>query len=210
MTPMRLSLRALVTAALVASPALFTASATSTNPCHTLARWAEQYRGTSPTLDQVTQLDRAHRRALLGAVSPAIRADLWREHLRRFAQEPNLLPEQRALIATAITLTTPELYEQNSSTSQAFDRLWPDIERTFAGALRARWMDLAASPSHERPTRPWLTTNASAQAAQAVNCGCNWILNDCWGAGNCVAGGCAPMIRGCGPMARDGCNGTCF
>src|SRR5262249_8608636 len=103
-------------ALLVSVPASGAASGSS---CTEVRRWAQSYRGTSPTLDQLARYDRPHRIAIFNTVSPQVRAALWQEQLRRFDQRADLSLEQHQLIAEARELLTPEAYAHSPVVSPA-------------------------------------------------------------------------------------------
>src|SRR5262245_714239 len=79
--------------------------------CAELREWAaSNYTNASLTLDDRTPFTRAQRVAVFNAVAPAIRAELWREHLRRFAMRGDLNDTQRAFILQARAELTAATY----------------------------------------------------------------------------------------------------
>lgn len=185
---------------LLASVALvsFATPVTPNSACEELRAWAEMYEGTSPSLDELAHMDRAHRRAVFSAVSSDVRASLFREHLRRFDAQADLSAAQRALIREAMTLVTPELYERQPAALEAL------------GEFRRR-----AEPAFVEHTRVWfdLTTVSDAPAMpralfQAPPCDCNGAQQDCWFGRPCMGSACT-YGWGCGYALVYECNGLC-
>jgi hypothetical protein len=216
----RRSLRVLVAAGLlVVCPALIVslpASTASLTSCETLRQWAQQYRGTSPTLEKVATYDRAHRVAIFNVIAPEVRAALWQDHIRRFARRADLSITQRALVVEGEALTTPALYQHDAIAAAAFTAFWRRADAAFAARdLRREWFDLspATGPVSTKATPSFfdrLVSPFHAQAKGDVSCECNtnWGGFDCAG-GGCIAGGCTWLAVGCGPNWQTWCNGMC-
>jgi len=208
MTLSQLALRALVIGVLVSAPALVTSSVTSESPCEALARWAEPYRGTSPTLDDVIRFDRARQIAIFNTIAPDARAALWQEHLRRFARRADLSDAQRALIAEAVGMATPALYERQPAAVQAFEQLWPRIDAAFTGEQERAWFNFGPTAARQRSSmRDRLASRFTANA-QFSPCECNRGWQDCpWGI--CTDTIACNLVGGCGHMGMFACNGMC-
>jgi len=177
----------------------------SSSPCAALRTWAAQYKGTAPTLDALAAFDRPHRIAIFNAVTPAVRAGLMQEHLRRWVEEAGLSAEQRTLIAEGAQLLTPKVYNHgDASERQRWERFWSRAERAFPSDSKRPWFDLVPTPSG-------ISTAAGvkqSRRASMVDCECNvGHPSDC-GGGTCNSGGCDQFL-GCGPGLIYLCNGTC-
>ncbi len=186
-------------------------AATSGSSCSALRAWAAPYQNTIPTLDEVAKFDRGHRLAIFNAVAPDVRAALWQEQLRRFAQRPELSVTQRELLLRAAALATPALYRRDPETANAVEELWTRAEKVFTSREQRRiWFDLGAvvpprldSTLSDRFARPF------QESAQGDFCECNiaygWL--EC-ASGFCSGGDCEWWV-GCGPIGDRVCNGIC-
>jgi hypothetical protein len=175
--------------------------ATTETPCAALKRWAQPYEHARPTLEHFATFDRAHRLAIFNAVTPAVRATLMQDQLRRFSTSADLSASQRALITEAIPLTTPALYEHDAAATHAFDQFWARAESSFTSRADKRvWYDLGSAVSPSVFTaRPGSTSYGSL-----CNCKKN-TTNEC---SNCVGGSCTQW-QGCGADGLQTCNGLC-
>ncbi len=171
--------------------------ASSVRPqCERLHEWAARYRNTHPTLQHLATFDRARRLAVFDALSPDVRASLWREHLREFSDQPALSSSQRALVLEAASLMTPALYRSDEGARSAMRAFWQRAEGAFASPdLRRPWLDLAPA------------SVASATFARQEQCMCRWAY-ECSEPTTCVWGACRQTI-GCGVGGLDFCKGFC-
>jgi hypothetical protein len=179
---------------IVSSPAPAGAS------CAALRQWAQPYAQQRVTLDQLASFDRAHRIAVFNAVSPAVRAELWSEQLRRFAEQPGLSAEQRALVGEAARMATPAFYAEDATARRdAVRRLWEKAEPLFTTPeLRRPWFELAGV------VRPAPRANAQLPFCEC-SAGYGWM--ECY-PGGCVSSPCAGW-QGCGPIGGDACIAMC-
>jgi hypothetical protein len=172
-------------------------SSSSHRSCETLRQWARPFAQTQPTLDELAQHDRARRRAIFNAVTPHVRASLWREQFTRFERSPSLSDEQRQAVQHAITLVTPGMYAGDSAAVAAMDAHWARVEGLFA-QHRAAWFDLGS-----------IVRTSTRDASQENWCECNpaygWLECE---SGNCVTNACDDW-RGCGPSGGHWCTGFC-
>jgi hypothetical protein len=173
--------------------------ATTETPCAALKRWAQVYQNEHPTLEHLASFDRSHRIAIFNAVTPAVRADLWQDQLRRFSTSADLSGTQRALIVEAIPLTTPALYSHEVAATQAFDQFWSRAESSFSSRAEKRvFFDLgsAVSPS----------THALPRTEGFGFCNCKvGTSGEC---STCGSGSCTQWA-GCGFNGTQACNGLC-
>jgi hypothetical protein len=203
---------------LLASQALLVSvpmSAAAGSSCTELRRWAQSYRGTSPTLEQLARYDRAHRVAIFNAVTPEVRAALWQEQLRRFDQRPDLSMSQHNLIAEARNLVTPALYTHDPAATTAFETLTPRIKQAFTvKEHKQMWTTVgftglvAAQP--QTATLLDKLTGPFVVHAQTDFCECNTSSGafECW-SGVCISNGCN-WQNGCGIGGGSTCNGMCM
>lgn len=175
-------------------------AATTENPCTTLKTWAAVYRGISPSLDDLARFDRAHRIAIFNAVTPAVRASLWQEQLRRFDQRTDLSAAQHALLQEAAAVTTPALYAREPQATAAHEAFWARAEAAFSAPHQRRAvLDLGA-----------VVPGFNAGTSRTLGCECNRQQSeaDCGAGRTCVYGGCQ-QDSGCGITGNSMCDGTC-
>jgi hypothetical protein len=171
-------------------------STTSASSCAVLRQWAEAYRGTSPTLQQLARLDRGHRLAVFNAVSPSVRSQLWREQLEQFESDAALSPSARALVREGRNLLTPQYYAHDRASTDAVRQFWSRAAASFERpAQRRAWFELGSVLAP--PTR---------SVAVVDFCDCRRGGIDC--AGDCAASPCTPW-QGCGIGGGAECNGIC-
>lgn len=198
------SSRALVVCGLLLASQAFVVSAprssASDTHCTSLRAWAHAFENTTMTLDQIARFDRPHRLAIFSAVTPSVRASLWREQLRRLEAQSDLTTTQRALVAEGRTLITPALYEREPAAMSAYQTFWTKASESFVSFDQRRaWGDIGAL--------------AGAAAAPAKRSGADWCQCstasggfDCGGA--CYSSACQPF-GGCGSSGTNWCNGVC-
>jgi hypothetical protein len=197
----------------------FRTSATSSNStardssCTELREWARQFEGTTPTLETLARYDRAHRLAIFTVATPEVRSALWREQLRRVAQQSEWSAQQRALITEAIELATPAMYTKNPVAREAAVKYWTRAQPVFPAGEQRRLLFEIGGPTPRpgatvvKPTL-WdrMTTPFRASAAGGPPCECSIMWQDCvW----CVTGHCWWRMDGCGPYGWFECDGVC-
>ncbi len=174
-------------------------SSVSATSCAALLAWAQPYSGTSPTLDDIGRLDRAHRRALFSVLTPGVKAALWQDQLHRFSNRADLSTEQRALINEARKLATPAFFAHDAAQTKLFQAFWPRVEKAFTSREHMRaWSDVGSVVSIDKLA---VTENSVCQ------CNNGTPNYDC-GGGSCPSGGCT-QTGGCGPLGNLTCNGKC-
>jgi hypothetical protein len=203
---------------LLASQALLVSvptSAASGSSCEQLRRWAQSYRDSSPSLEQLARYDRAHRIAIFNVVTPQVRSALWQEQLRRFDQRTDLTLTQHALIAEARGLVTPALYGKDAEAMKAFRQFTPRADKAFTLREHKQLLFNVAYTGAAQQTRLTMTLwdkLASPFVASAGNqaCECNTSFgsSECW-SGVCNGGGCSWQSSGCGFFGTNPCNGMC-
>jgi hypothetical protein len=209
---------ALCCGVLLASQALLVSvpmsASTAGSSCVELKRWAQSYRGTAPTLEQLARYDRAHRIAIFNAVSPQVQASLWQEQLRNFDKRNDLTVEQHQLIAEARNVVTPALYAHDVEATKASNALKPRVKAAFTSREHASYLSnigFTGTPPQPQTATLWdkLTSPFVANAAPGVGCNCapDTAWWDC-GGGSCNNGGCS-VGGGCGVWGGDTCTGRC-
>jgi hypothetical protein len=201
---------------LLAGQALFVSiptSAASGSSCTELRRWAQSYRGTAPTLDQLSHYDRAHRIAIFNTVTPEVRSALWQAQLTRFNQRTDLTATQHQLVAEAQHLLTPAAYAREPEVTKAVDELTVRVKANFSVPEQRQFLsNLGFTGSLSQPQTASLLdrlTSPFVANAQAPNCECNTGngLMECW-SGVCAGSACG-WWQGCGPFGTSACNGMC-
>lgn len=197
----------------VSSPARTTAAGTS---CAELREWANSYANASPTLDDLAPFNRGQRVAIFNAVGPAVRAELWREHLRRFATRSELTDTQRAFILQArADLSAASYTDRDPALRRAeSQKFWASAEPLFPRMDHRRaWFVLGELTMPTTSRRSTATTVQQlalpANVLQHPTCNCNdwygWI--ECY-PGTCGGGTCE-VEWACGPEGQDQCHGLC-
>lgn len=185
-----LAIQAFVPSATTAIPA---------SPCEELRAWAEPYRDTSLTLDELAGFDRPHRLAIFGALSPTVRSQLWREQLGRFDMRPELTPEQHAIVRQAVGLATPQLYAEDPHAQNEYRRFWRTAAQAFPSAEHKRlWYDLGSIVPGAIPT-----TNR----VPFCNCSSAEPFEGCPNV--CTSSPCNDWSPGCGAVGQSRCDGLC-
>ena len=181
----------------VSSPARTIAANAS---CTELREWASSYAhaNTSPTLDDLTPFTRAERVAIFNAVTPAIRAELWREHLRRFASRSDLNDTQRAFILKARADLSAATYTDRDPVlrREQSRKFWASAEPLFPSkAHRRAWFVLGELTTSRR--------RCALNLSQHPTCNCNswdgWLV---CASGICGGGTCHAEWA-CGPEGWD-------
>jgi hypothetical protein len=196
-------------------------TAGSSESCTRMREWASTYVATraAPTLDDIAPLTRAERVAVFNAIAPEVRADLWREQLRRFAARADLTNEQRAFILAERDRLNADDYRPASDRAarrakgQAF---WATAAPLFPSQQHRRiWFDIGAVVSTSRPNITATVTppmiSASTALAQYPLCECSgvWSHIECFPGGHCEGDPCYAYV-GCGPEGMHWCEGMCF
>jgi hypothetical protein len=205
------SSRALVVCGLLLASQAFVVSApkssASDTHCTSLRKWAHAFENSSLTLDQIARFDRPHRLAIFSAVSPSVRASLWREQLRRFESQPELTAAQRALVAEGRTLVTTALYEREPAAMQSYQQFWSRAAESFVATEQRRaWSDLGAVAGAVSPSAAARPPKGKSNA-EWCQCSTASSAFDC-GGGICFGGNCEPF-SGCGSSGTNWCNGLC-
>jgi hypothetical protein len=171
----------------------------SASPCAQLRQWASEYRG-PVTLEALSSLDRAQRRAIFGLATPETRASLFRAHLMEVATRSDLSSTQLALIREGMTFATAAFYSRprDPKLTEAFHQFWRRAASEFAApSHRAVWFDLGRS---------------SPATTQVPYCSCNTTQFPHWGCQHgtiCQSAACEPVLESCGPFLAHDCDGEC-
>lgn len=198
----------------VFSPARITAAGES---CTELREWASRYADGSPTLDDLAPFTPAQRAAIFNAVTAAVRAELWREHLHRFATRADLNDTQRAFILQARAKLSAATYTDRDPKlrREQARKLWIEAQPLFPSQEHRRaWFvlgELTTSPvARVVPAATGGTSALTANLLQYPVCHCN--SNDGWlicpsglcGGGTCEGG------WSCGLGGQEECTGRCI
>jgi hypothetical protein len=183
--------------------------------CESLRRWARQFEGRSPSLEEVSRFDRGHGLAIFNAIAPVARANLWREQLARFADRAGLTDDQRALILQARADITTTMYEKHGSApSDPLRQFWKArVEPLFPEPEHRRaWLVLGGvlPSADQRPSRFERLSAAFRPNAQLPYCECNFSYGqvECYPMEGCISSSCSGWV-GCGPQGREWCVGMC-
>jgi hypothetical protein len=208
-----LAVSGLLLACLALVPAFNTSPRAADKSCADLKRWALSYVDRPVKIADLSDLNRAQRRAVFNAVSPAVRSQLVREHLGQVAQRSDLTPLQLALVKEGIGLATPEFYTRREPATMAkFEQFWRRAESAFPPDLRRVWFDLGQTPPASQSAGSLLgrlpgVAGLLAQDTAPCECNENYAGYDC-GGGWCPNGGCW-QFWACGPSGAYMCTGLC-
>lgn len=161
------------------------------------------------------------RRARFEAASPALKASLWRVHIRRFlADHPDLTPQQRQLLHEAIDLAAPELFAQpleagdrqvsarlEEFSSRARSVFTRDFGAAAFGRLGPRYRGPKSTEANEGGEQPPFD---DGNPPTMGSCDCNVWDDWCGLMYKCVGGGCYWRSWGCGTMWTKSCTGLCI
>lgn len=198
----------------VSSPARTTAAGAS---CAELREWASSYANASPTLDDLTPFTRGQRAAIFNAVTPAVRAELWREHLRRFATRSDLNETQRTFILQARAELSAATYTDRDPAlrREQSRKFWAGAAPLFPLTEHRRtWFVLGEPTTPDTSHGLSATTKKDSLVAvtllQPPPCECNaldgWLVCP---SGICGGGGICHSTWACGPEGQDRCDGRC-
>jgi hypothetical protein len=149
-------------------------------------------------------------------VSPAVRAELWREHLRRFATRDDLNDTQRAFILQArADLSAASYTDRDPALRRAqSQKFWASAAPLFPSKEHQRaWFVLGElttpSTSHALSASTKEPSLMTANLLQYPPCECNgddgWLVCS---SGICGGGTCHHEWA-CGPEGQDLCDGRC-
>lgn len=193
----------------VSSPARTSATGAS---CAELRAWAGNYSNASLTLDDLTSFTRAQRVAIFNAVTPTVRAELWREHLRRFATRADLNDTQRTFILQARAELSAASYTDRDPALRRAEsqKFWTSAAPLFPLAEHRRaWFILGELTTRATATAARGDSTIALNLAQAPPCNCNnddgWLV--------CATGVCGGppchSVWACGLFGGERCDGWC-
>jgi hypothetical protein len=212
-SPRALAVCGLFVACLALLPAFNTSPRAAGTSCAELKRWALSYSDRSVTIAELANLNPAQQRAVFNAVSPIVRSQIVRDHLRQVARRSDLSSSQIALVNEGIDLATPAFYTRREPATMAtFEQFWRRVETAFPANLRRVWFVLGQAPRAPQSAGSLLdrlsgVAKLHAQDVPPCECNFNYPQGDC-GGGWCPTGGCWEYW-GCGPNGWYTCTGTC-
>ncbi len=191
------------------------AAASRSLPCERAAAWVKAHPGSLPrTLGEVEAFPIEYRRAIFDALSPADRAALWREQLRRIGARPGITNEQRAVIDLALSLATAENYGNQQrprpELREQILRAFPDRRaRQAFGELGSTQPTYSTVAANVVRVREFLVASATvlAQGEVQIQCACQLGDDWCW-SGTCKSAKCEKGGH-CGTLWWDPCDGMC-
>jgi diadenosine tetraphosphatase ApaH/serine/threonine PP2A family protein phosphatase len=165
-----------------------------------------------------------YRRALMAALSPEERAQVWQRHFRDFLNaHPDLDGAQRGLISRAVALSTPDVFSGSPAPGYVQDQLTAAYvaAMTLLGKATARELFIRLGPDPGSSDELPLSVRVSdalrsyfvAHAGETPDCDCADVHDcdvpsraACSEAVSCTADTDYPM---CGPLWCYACTGTC-
>ena len=163
--------------------------------------WVAANRDRLPvTYEEVAAHPMAYRRAIVQALTPAQRSQLWVEHVRRFrAAHPGLSGEKAAAVNRAEkAAATVSVFEQGPGHTAL-----SDLHRQAVNAL---------GPDQAAVLLSRLGAPATGTARQLPDCECSSLQDLCTGNRNCQPRDdvCTRTEGGCGTFWARICDGLCF
>ncbi|WP_141716621.1 bacteriocin fulvocin C-related protein [Streptomyces sp. SID4917] len=157
--------------------------------------WVEANKGNLPrTYTEITKHSEPYRKAILRALPPQDRTQLWLDHFEHYrAAHPDLSASQTQVIDQARELA-PKLLLSEEDVSQKVRRLEDVAKREFG---REGAADLLARLGP-----------ADAGLGPLAYCSCATESDYC--SGSCRRGGCTIIPSDCGFLYQYDCNGLCY
>lgn len=192
-----------------------TPTGAESSSCAALREWASSYAHAPVTLDQIVQFTRAQRVAVFSAVSPEVRASLWREQLQRFALRTDLTEEQRTFILKARADLSAATYSNDNSLATRREearKFWRSAAPLFPSPEHQRaWFILGALSdpplsSVVAPRAP--LSSVAASGYPDCECSAGWGDIECY-PGTCNSPQTCVGSWNCGPQGRDECISMC-
>ena len=223
----RFALALLLFTATVSALPLVLGSSTDVLECVEAAAWVNDNISDLPTtLDELSSFPVTYRKAIQMDLEPAVRADLWRDHVQSYlSQHPELNQEQAAILREAIRLITPGLYEVSESdilygvkvvlpllpikdhAKATFDPVQYSAIFTTLGPAAPTYFTLSAA-------KIWLTRSLGnlITSVHAIDCPEGWDECGCNSSGSCCNGEqCVAVPCGFfGTTVCDGCLCDCW
>lgn len=160
------------------------------------------------------------RKVVYRSLTPAAKAALWRHQLGRFVEENNLTPAQRAIVADAMALASPDLFSVKLSDPQwttdvkpALQELEQRAKAAFPSQLALAAFGRLGPEDPVEPLTPIAFTPATTASGRTVhpqlpsNCTCTQESDFCWG--TCGGGVCYTTDGGCGWWWQYDCVAMC-
>lgn len=167
-------------------------------------RWVEENMDRLPRLyDDVVAYPVEYRKAIYSAHTPAVKSQLWVEHLKRYrATHPGLSEEQDHLIGRALKIASNEaMFDSRRGMSndvrQQVDELGESTRKAFG--LDESYALIGTLGPSERP---------SLQPPGTTGCKCTITSDFCTPGAYCYSGGCVES-EFCGMLYVERCNGLC-
>ena len=171
------------------------------------------------TLPSLSMRDR---KALFNGLTPELKSELWKAHLRLYlSKHLDFTEKQRAAVQGAIALITPRLFDipQDSpdwqtNVHEPIQRLMRKILEVFPREVARELLTFLGGPEPQQESNLMLTKKdlpafkpISRSVAQR-DCTCSTRSDWCSGETECLAGNCQ-ATRGCGTFWLYSCNGEC-
>lgn len=173
--------------------------------------WLELNKSQLPqSLDEMATLDRGEQRFAFAAISPELRADLWRSHIERYLDQNRgeLDRAQVAVLESAAKVVGPRLFQTPEGDPAYAQLVKRPLEKLSAQAYAAFSDEQIAVIFYQ------LGPNGERAATKMGSCNCDHSF-DCRGPyninGHCIKFGfnCLPVNYGCGFLWLFGCEGLC-
>lgn len=170
--------------------------------------------------DSIQSYPVMYRKEIMRALTPALRAEIWREHIQRYMDtHPHLSSDAIPVLQGAIALITPELFDPRGDKQREATALIADQLTAILGRGEAEYLLYRLGPRDEKtasiePIGMRLANQVRdffAVLALADDCDCS----SGWGceglAETCRTGGCNVDTSwpACGWLWNEDCDGQC-
>jgi hypothetical protein len=204
----------------------------STPSCVRATAWTKSHPESLPTtLSEFAAFPAQYRSAVFTALSPQVKASLWREHLAPKLTDPSESVTQKALIARLYSLITPDLYSRTASKSdppsaefadiayamrETFDRQQLEFFTDLTADVRAKSTLGSGMLAIRETIRNMYILEAGINGPKFCTCNisygyadthCSIYLGGEWCGGTMQQ--CTTLWWGCGIAGEASCDGCC-
>ncbi len=187
--------------------------------CEETAAWLETNKGRLPTMyDAVVGHSTPYRRAIFDASSPAVRSDLWTEHLNRYAAgRADLTASQLELLERVKALAAkPSSFDLSTGSLEVWKAIETEVRAAFGQNEATRMLATLGDPDDSLFSAPPALSSSERASASASRiclgncCSCSTASDYCAGPMyRCRSNSCVRK-SGCGTAYVYTCNGQCY
>ncbi|MEQ0562145.1 bacteriocin fulvocin C-related protein [Amycolatopsis sp. NEAU-NG30] len=176
------------------------------------------------TYDEVTALPMADRRAVIGALTPRVRSNLWVEQISRYRKtHSNLSKEQASVLDQASALASVEsIFQSRAVEDPAIDKQLQELQRVAIAAFGKEeagkiLATLGAADVNSNASMSMQAQSIPLAGGGPLSCNCSresdFCAIACLGCAGCQGrptnGVCVTGYPGCGLLYNYACDGMC-